>query len=939
MSYRKSNFGYPEPRGAANALVNPDVPKANKTVLARQAPLRKQQGQASTFAPERHGNRVVAFTTGEDYFKDVCAAIRGAKQSVFIAGWQVNWAVRLAGNVRLIDALKGAVANGAKVYVMPWQSPKVGVNTGDLGTMLAVFQLNCGREGLRAFCCPAGLQNDFSGIEETFFSHHQKMVLVDGEIAYVGGIDLAFGRRDDARFQLAHGWRTGPEVYNTCVPARHKLAPAEAALYVDESELLRATLAVGPMKSLLNAETDATDTAADSVLGRGVDAAVNWWRTPIDIDNLPRYLRQLVRWAQSAAQAAGLVVDRASEPARRAFDAAQQRSADALIAKLDEGLVSASEITEVSALARTAIRMTYNTLLGISWLNEAPYGELFNAGAQSTPGGSATYDADQPRMPWQDVQVRIEGPSVYDLAQNFIRRWNSVQKSYLLGPLEARTRIGVDLYPPKPADGKGNGGTGGVAVRVLRSAALTLQRDEAKATPGLPQPQAEQHEIHDAMVSAILNAERFLYIENQFFQGAFGTPSAQENDHRSRSGPMSYLLSYPGNRISVALTRASATNRGSLPGNFVSRAIADRIERAIQWGQPFHAYIVLPVHPEGSLADLAVVGQIHWTLQRLVYASDSLVNRVRLALYARQNCKEPRNRAQWEEANRKGLAPGMQPGLLAFEEAIRHSSINEYLTLLNLRTCQTVAGKARTEQVYVHTKLLIVDDLIAIVGSANINDRSLAGGRDSELAVLLMDSASQTAPLDGKNPINVRKLAHELRVKLWKKHFALLGSGDGVNPASDLAAVVDKPADPATWRAIQTVAKANAAVYAKAFRWVPRDGASIWPVWDSKRKFSDDPRTEQNEAAPVARIRSEVEPFEAKMPFSEGFWKSPPAASMPAGIKGFICALPMLWAQGENNHPDMNMILLTRTDPPVAEPPPQQALTSPASGAASETAA
>ena len=47
------------------------------------------------------------------------------------------------------------------------------------------------------------------------------------------------------------------------------------------------------------------------------------------------------------------------------------------------------------------------------------------------PTGSATYRQDQPRMPWQDVQVRIEGPSVYDLSQNFIRRWNSVQKSYL----------------------------------------------------------------------------------------------------------------------------------------------------------------------------------------------------------------------------------------------------------------------------------------------------------------------------------------------------------------------------------------------------------------------------------------------------------------------------------------------------------------------------
>jgi len=41
-----------------------------------------------------------------------------------------------------------------------------------------------------------------------------------------------------------------------------------------------------------------------------------------------------------------------------------------------------------------------------------------------------------------------------------------------------------------------------------------------------------------------------------------------------------------------------------------------------------------------------------------------------------------------------------------------------------------------TEQIYVHTKLMIVDDTVAIIGSANINDRSIAGNRDSEIAVV-----------------------------------------------------------------------------------------------------------------------------------------------------------------------------------------------------------
>ena len=639
-SKETTEFDYPEDLALAYVLLDPTGKAANKTVLARHAPLRRQQGQAASFAPERHGNTVQHFITGEDYFKDVCAVIQAAKKSVFIAGWQVNWATKLSGETRLIDALKAAVDNGAKVYVMPWQSPKVGVNTGDLGTMLAVFQLNCKRKTLQAFCCPAGLQNDHAGIEETFFSHHQKMVLVDGKFAYVGGIDLAFGRRDDANFSLKHEWRTGPEVYNTGVPARHKLLPAEATAYVDETELLKSSFAIGPLKSLLNSQAEATDAAAKSSLGKRVDATAAWLREPLDIDALPRFLRQPVKWVQSATHTA---VDAATARARQAFDDAQQKSADALIHKLDNGLISAARLTSAIDAARDAVRFTYNTLLGISWVTEEPYAELIKPGSQSTPTGSAIYEADQPRMPWQDVQVRIEGPSVYDLAQNFIRRWNSVQKSYLLGPLEQRTRISDDLCPPKPAEGKGNGGTGGVAVRVLRSAPLAMQRDEAKATPGTPPPQRKQQEIHDAMVSAIRNAERFIYIENQFFQSGFGEASAQENSATQRSGPLSYLNSEPLTRVKSALTRASASNTRTRPSNHVSRAIADRIERAIRWGHHFHAYIVLPVHPEGSLADLAIIGQIHWTMQSLVYASDSLVNRVRLALYAKQVCKQPRN--------------------------------------------------------------------------------------------------------------------------------------------------------------------------------------------------------------------------------------------------------------------------------------------------------
>ena len=48
-----------------------------------------------------------------------------------------------------------------------------------------------------------------------------------------------------------------------------------------------------------------------------------------------------------------------------------------------------------------------------------------------------------------------------------------------------------------------------------------------------------------------------------------------------------------------------------------------------------------------------------------------------------------------------------------------------------------VLRDSRRFMVYVHSKLLVADDSVAIVGSANINQRSLAGSRDTELAVVV----------------------------------------------------------------------------------------------------------------------------------------------------------------------------------------------------------
>lgn len=54
-----------------------------------------------------------------------------------------------------------------------------------------------------------------------------------------------------------------------------------------------------------------------------------------------------------------------------------------------------------------------------------------------------------------------------------------------------------------------------------------------------------------------------------------------------------------------------------------------------------------------------------------------------------------------------------------------------------------------TELIYVHSKMMIVDDDTVIIGSANINDRSMLGERDSELAIIVQDTDKFTVHFNG----------------------------------------------------------------------------------------------------------------------------------------------------------------------------------------------
>ena len=59
----------------------------------------------------------------------------------------------------------------------------------------------------------------------------------------------------------------------------------------------------------------------------------------------------------------------------------------------------------------------------------------------------------------------------------------------------------------------------------------------------------------------------------------------------------------------------------------------------------------------------------------------------------------------------------------------------DYIGFYSLRGHGVLNGVPVTELIYIHSKLMIVDDESVVIGSANINDRSMLGSRDSEFCV------------------------------------------------------------------------------------------------------------------------------------------------------------------------------------------------------------
>ncbi len=140
-------------------------------------------GWWSTRARLRVGNSVEVLIDGAEAFAEMQRAIRGAQHWVHIAGWHSSpdfELVRGPGAVTLRDLL-AEVAERIPVRLLLWAGPP-----------LPAFQptRKMVRSAREEFVRDSRVQCVLDKRERTMHCHHEKIVIVDGMLAFVGGVDF-----------------------------------------------------------------------------------------------------------------------------------------------------------------------------------------------------------------------------------------------------------------------------------------------------------------------------------------------------------------------------------------------------------------------------------------------------------------------------------------------------------------------------------------------------------------------------------------------------------------------------------------------------------------------------------------------------------------------------------------------------------------------------
>jgi phosphatidylserine/phosphatidylglycerophosphate/cardiolipin synthase-like enzyme len=151
--------------------------------------------------PPRQGNRVDVLIDGAEFLPLVAAEVARAESHVHLAGWFFSPELALTRDDEPVTVrnLLGELAERIPVRVLIWSGaplPLFRPSRGDVRSMVARL-----RRGTRIDC-------QFDSCVRHMHCHHEKTIVIDDRVAFVGGIDLTYHSGDPYDSQ-AHSARGG----------------------------------------------------------------------------------------------------------------------------------------------------------------------------------------------------------------------------------------------------------------------------------------------------------------------------------------------------------------------------------------------------------------------------------------------------------------------------------------------------------------------------------------------------------------------------------------------------------------------------------------------------------------------------------------------------------------------------------------------------------
>ena len=160
-----------------------------------------------SFAPERPGNKIKWYVDGRDYFHAVSIALEAAKEVIYIEDWWLSPELFLRRppffnpDWRLDRILKRRAEAGVKIYIIVYKEVKQAISCNSAHTKHALNSLckegEPGHGNIKVMRHPDHNVFENLGDMTLYWAHHEKFIVIDYDLAFIGGLDLCFGRWDN----------------------------------------------------------------------------------------------------------------------------------------------------------------------------------------------------------------------------------------------------------------------------------------------------------------------------------------------------------------------------------------------------------------------------------------------------------------------------------------------------------------------------------------------------------------------------------------------------------------------------------------------------------------------------------------------------------------------------------------------------------------------